>query len=93
MSSREFKLGLVFLGILLMVFIRSHAQNLQLYTTYPKISVSPGEIVDYNVELINDGATTGTSDLLVSNLPKDWDYSLKSGNYTVGAAVRDMSGI
>lgn len=84
MSIRNIKLCLVFLGILLMICIRSsHAQNLQLYTTFPKISISPGEIVDYNVELINKSSATQTTDVVASNLPNNWSYTLKSGNYTV----------
>lgn len=83
MSNREVKLSLVFLGLLLMVFIQVSAQNLQLYTTYPKISVSPGEVVDYNVDMINNSSSIRTSDIVVSGLPKEWNYSLKSGNYTV----------
>ncbi|PRD47438.1 COG1470 family protein [Sphingobacterium haloxyli] len=58
------------------------AQNLQLYTTYPKISVSPGEVIDYNVELINNSSVTRNGRISLRNLPKDWDYEMKSGNYS-----------
>src|SRR5690606_36165387 len=58
------------------------AQNLQLYTTYPKISVSPGEVIDYNVELINNSSVTRNGRISLQNLPKDWDYEMKSGNYS-----------
>lgn len=58
------------------------AQSLQLYTTYPKISVSPGEVVDYNVELINNSSVTRNGRISLQNLPKGWDYEMKSGNYT-----------
>ncbi|PRD55849.1 NEW3 domain-containing protein [Sphingobacterium gobiense] len=58
------------------------AQNLQLYTTYPKISVSPGEVIDYNVELINNSSVTRNGRISLRNLPKDWDYEIKSGNYS-----------
>jgi len=57
------------------------AQNLQLYTTYPKISVSPGEVVDYHVELINNSSTTRNGRVSLQHLPKGWDYEMKSGNY------------
>ncbi|MBD1421815.1 MULTISPECIES: NEW3 domain-containing protein [Sphingobacterium] len=58
------------------------AQNLQLYTTYPKISVSPGEVIDYNVELINNSSVTRNGRISLQNLPKNWDYEMKSGNYS-----------
>ena len=83
MSTKKNKLRLVLLGLLLMIFIRVDAQTVQLYTTYPKITVSPGEIVDYNVELINNSNAIRTSEITVESLPKDWGYELKSGNYTV----------
>lgn len=57
------------------------AQQLQLYTTYPRISVSPGEVIDYNVELINNSSVTRNGRIRLQNLPKDWDYEMKSGNY------------
>lgn len=68
------------LGLLLASTI-AYAQQLQLYTTYPKISVSPGEVIDYTVELINRSSTTRNGQIRVQNLPKDWDYEIKSGNY------------
>ena len=58
------------------------AQNLQLYTTYPKISVSPGEVIDYNVELINNSSVTRNGRISLQHLPKNWDYEMKSGNYS-----------
>lgn len=69
---------------LLGMILASHvafAQNLQLYTTYPKISVSPGEVIDYNVELINNSSVTRNGRISLQNLPKGWDYEMKSGNY------------
>ncbi|MFD1628925.1 NEW3 domain-containing protein [Pseudopedobacter beijingensis] len=83
MSSRGNKLRLIFLGIILMVFTKLNAQNVQLYTTYPKIAVSPGEVVDYNIELINNSNAVKTSDISISSLPKGWHYELKSGNYVI----------
>ncbi len=68
------------LGIILASKI-AVAQNLQLYTTYPKISVSPGEIIDYNIDLINNSSGIRTGKITLQNFPKDWMYELKSGNY------------
>lgn len=69
------------LGIILASNI-AFAQHLQLYTTYPKISVSPGEVIDYHVELINNSSVTRNGRVSLQNLPKDWDYEMKSGNYS-----------
>lgn len=83
MSIRNIAFRVVIMGILLMVFAHVNAQGLQLYTTYPKISVSPGELVDYNVELINNSSGIRTSTITVQGLPKGWTYELKSGNYKI----------
>lgn len=47
-----------------------------LYTPFTGISVSPGETVDYNVELINDRSSIYTATFAVENLPKDWGYTI-----------------
>src|SRR5690606_33876008 len=59
------------------------AQGLSLYTPYPKISVPPGESIDYSIDLINNSNAIKTSDISVVGLPKDWSYELKSGNWDV----------
>ncbi len=83
MSTNVSRLKLVLLGILFMAFTHVDAQSVQLYTTYPKITISPGEVVDYNIELINNSNAIRTSQIVVESLPKEWHYELKSGNYTV----------
>lgn len=47
-----------------------------LYTPFTGIAVSPGETVDYNVELINDSNSIYTATFAVENLPKDWGYTI-----------------
>src|SRR5690625_5175050 len=47
-----------------------------LYTTFTGISVSPGETVDYIVELIDDRSSIYTATFAVENLPKDWGYTI-----------------
>lgn len=54
-----------------------------LYTPYTKIAVPPGQSIDYKIEVINNTSTTQKVDLRVSGLPKDWEYSLKSGGWSV----------
>jgi uncharacterized membrane protein len=59
------------------------AQNLTLYTPFTKISVPPGESIDYPIDLINKGTAARTGDLSVTGLPKGWTYTLKSGGWSV----------
>ncbi|GAA4807661.1 NEW3 domain-containing protein [Olivibacter ginsenosidimutans] len=59
------------------------AQSISLYTPYTKISVPPGESIDYAIDAINNGGRIATSDIVVTGLPKEWTYEMKSGNWTV----------
>lgn len=59
------------------------AGGVTLYTPYTKISVPPGESVDYSIDIINNSSEIQNVEFSVSGGPKDWGYSLKSGGYTV----------
>ena len=59
------------------------AQRLTLYTPYTKISVPPGESIDYSIDVINDGGTVRNAELAIAGLPEGWSYELKSGGWTV----------
>jgi uncharacterized membrane protein len=54
-----------------------------LYTPFTKISVPPGEAINFNIDFINNGDQIQTADILLSGLSSKWEYSLKSGNWTV----------
>lgn len=59
------------------------AQGVALYTPYTKISVPPGETIDYSVDVINNGSAVRNADIAVVGLPEGWSYELKSGGWTV----------
>src|SRR5690606_7426976 len=62
---------------------KAFAQRMTLYTPYPKISVPPGEIIDYSVDIINNTGSVQTADISLVGVPKGWTYELKSGGWTV----------
>lgn len=77
-------LALLFAGLLQSGFHSiSSAQNVTLYTPYTKISVPPGQSIDYSIDVINNGKTVKNADIAVTGLPKDWTYELKSGGWSV----------
>jgi uncharacterized membrane protein len=81
-SANQLKLFLLFLFSL----VSGHAalaQNLSLYTPYTKVSVPPGEAIDYAIDLINNSSAIKTTDITVVGLPKGWDFELKSGDWRV----------
>jgi uncharacterized membrane protein len=61
----------------------SSAQGFTLYTPYTKISVPPGESIDYPIDVINKAGSIRTADISVLGLPKDWTFQLKSGGWSI----------
>nr|PZN49917.1 MAG: hypothetical protein DIU61_16080 [Bacteroidota bacterium] len=59
------------------------APDLILYTPYKGISVSPGQSIDYNIDVINKASGVRDATLVVRGLPKDWTYELKSGGWVL----------
>lgn len=63
--------------------IAAPADSVTLYTPYTKISVPPGESLDYTIDVINNSHKKQNVDILITGLPKGWNYTLKSGGWTV----------
>ncbi len=72
-----------------MIFISSSfaaplTDSLKLYTPYTKITVPPGQSIDYSIDLINNSDAIKNADISISGLPKGWISDLKSGGYNIG---------
>jgi uncharacterized membrane protein len=69
------------------LFLTSHAayagDSVTLYTPYTKISVPPGESVDYSIDVINSSHKLQNVDISLSGLPKGWVSDLKSGGWNI----------
>lgn len=59
------------------------ADGISLYTPFKKISVPPGESINYSIDVINKGSDIKNVTLSVSEIPKSWEYSLKSGGWNI----------
>ncbi|WP_202079811.1 NEW3 domain-containing protein [Caldalkalibacillus salinus] len=57
------------------------ATGLTLYTSYTGISVTPGESINYQFEIINNTNNVQQVSFDVENLPQDWQYELTSGGW------------
>jgi predicted exporter len=57
--------------------------DVKLYTPYLKVSLPPGESVDYSIDLINNSSEIKNADISVSGIPGSWNYTLKSGAYNL----------
>ena len=80
------KLNLSMLFGILCLSCQAHqaADSLTLYTPYTKISVPPGESIDYAIDIINNSTELKAADISVAGMPKGWNYFLKSGGWNIG---------
>lgn len=77
----------VLLGIILSCNLQLKAGDFELYTAFRKISVPPGESIDYPIDVINNTESTKEADLSITGMPSGWNYTLKYGAY----AIRQIS--
>ncbi|MGA1978639.1 MAG: NEW3 domain-containing protein [Bacteroidales bacterium] len=54
-----------------------------LYSPYTKIAVTPGQSVNYAIDLINNSKSLISADLSFRGLPAGWDYNIKAGGYII----------
>ena len=83
MPLRTWLLGCFLVAVVLCPLAALSAPQLILYTPYKAISVSPGQSIDYNIDVINKAGSVRDATLTVRGLPKDWTYELKSGGWLV----------
>jgi uncharacterized membrane protein len=73
----------VFLGIILSCNLQLKAGDFELYTAFRRISVPPGESIDYPIDVINNTESTKEADLSITGIPSGWNYTLKYGAYVI----------
>lgn len=72
------------LGAIFINFNISTAQSgLTIYSPYTRISVPPGESIEYNVDFINHGKSVVNCPIAISGLRSGWDYTLKAGGFNI----------
>ncbi len=59
------------------------SDSVEIYTPYTKVAVAPGKTVSYKIDVINNGSKTVNEDIVVSNIPRGWDYSLTAGGQNI----------
>ena len=87
MSISTCSLKAIFAAILVCLSLNTNASapsdSVKLYTPWLKISVAPGEAVDYSVDLINNSAEIIDAGITVSGIPASWNNTVKSGGFNV----------
>jgi len=87
MSIRTAVTALIFMvfltpGIILVKAVTA-GDSVTLYTPYTRISVPPGESVDYTIDVKNEGSEIRNVPVYLTGLPSGWDYVLKSGGWNI----------
>lgn len=66
-------------------FLTSFAsKNVLVYTPYTQVFVSPGESVDYTIDVINNGESFFNQEITIHGIPRNWNYILRLDGYKVG---------
>jgi uncharacterized membrane protein len=82
-SSRLFSLP-VLLVLCLNCYAFPERDSVKLYTPFTKISVPPGQSIDYKIDLINNSKGIKNADISVAGIPRGWTYVMKSGGWNIG---------
>lgn len=80
----------LFIIVLLSFFIPTsfvQAQAVTLFTPYTGLTVTPGETITYNVDVINDDRSVKSVSFEFDRLPKNWGSSISAG----GNNIRQLS--
>ena len=87
MSTQTKWLRLFLTLVIGLISIVSHAnqapESVTLYTPFTKISLAPGETIDYAIDVINNSKELQNVDISVTGMPRGWNYSVKSGGWTI----------
>ena len=59
------------------------AGDITLYTPYTKISVPPGQSIDYTIQVMNNSSDVKNVNLRIAGLPRGWTSTMKSGAWNV----------
>lgn len=62
-------------------------EGVSLFTPYTGLSATPGETINYSVDVINDSSSIRNMSFSLEDLPKDWEYSLTAD----GREIKQLS--
>lgn len=86
------KLSIYFLLSVLLfpIFIPKQVEAVEgvsLFTPYTGLTATPGETINYTVDVINSSATIKNMSFSIEGLPEGWDYKITAG----GREIKELS--
>jgi len=57
--------------------------GVQLYSPYTRISVPPGQTINYTITVINNSNSIQNVNLSLLGLPRGWTYTMKAGSWDI----------
>ena len=71
------------LGGIVLPAVPASAAGISMFTKYAGIAVTPGESINYYVDIINSSNSIQTVSLQVVEQPEDWEVTLTSGGWSI----------
>lgn len=68
------------------------AAGVNLYTSFPGITVAPGESVSFPVDIVNHSGSSQRVALQVAEAPEGWETQLKGGSWLINDALVQANG-
>nr|WP_236930888.1 NEW3 domain-containing protein [Geobacillus sp. JS12] len=78
-----FAMILTLFSLLLPIRPAAAASGVVLFTPYTGLSVTPGETIDYTVNVINNGSNIENVTFSFDHLPKEWSTSMTAEGRTI----------
>lgn len=87
MKKRLIPLLLMILLLSMVYGANTASAQVSLYTPYSGLAVTPGETIDYSIDIINNQSTIQHVTFDMQGLPEGWEYKITSG----GKAIEQLS--
>lgn len=87
MGKKIFSIFITMLALTLFAGLSPAFAKVTLYTPYTGITATPGETIDYSIDVINNESSIRTVTFDVENLPKGWEHQITAN----GSAIKQLT--
>nr|WP_321452325.1 NEW3 domain-containing protein [uncultured Carboxylicivirga sp.] len=86
MKNFHFYLKLLLVSVIMLPLqqvISASNLNVEIYTPFTKVSVSPGSTVNYKLDVINNNEQTVNENISMASIPRNWTYTLTASGLNI----------